>query len=106
MSKKGPLSKVEKFYIQERYKEEGVDALAKELDRPKVSIKRHITKCKDAENDQIESQFNAGNQFATSNGAVIMTQAQSEIGDAQRSTAKKVTSREAKCVTTTTKLNE
>jgi hypothetical protein len=106
MTKKGPLSKVEKFYIQERYKEEGIDTLAKELDRPKASIKRHITKCKDGENEKIENQFTVGAQFATSNGAVIMTQNASEMSDAVRGTTRNITSREAKCVTTTNKKNE
>ena len=105
-NKKGPLSKVEKFYIENRYREDGVDSLFKDLERAKSTVKRHITKCKDKERDDIEQQFSAGALFAQSNGAVIMTQGASEYGDAVKGTTKVMPRRQANCVTTTNKIDE
>ena len=44
MSKRGPLSKIEKFYIEQNL-ELGVDNLASELDRAKSVIKAYAKKC-------------------------------------------------------------
>ena len=105
MSKKGPLGKAEKFYIREKYKEESVDSIAETLDRPLRTVKRHIYQCKKDENEAIENEFNVGSQFGVRNGSIVMTQNASEMGDAIRG-QKTVTSRQSKCTTTTSKLND
>ena len=40
MTKKGPLGKAEEFYVEHHYKTNTVDQIAKELDRPKATIKK------------------------------------------------------------------
>ena len=44
MSKRGPLSKIEKFYIEQNL-DLGVDKLATELDRAKSVVKAYASKC-------------------------------------------------------------
>ena len=40
MTKKGPLGKAEEFYVKHHYKTNTVDEIAKELDRPKATIRK------------------------------------------------------------------
>ena len=46
MTKKGPLSKAEKIYIESKHGEVTLENLCKELDRAKSLVRTHITKCK------------------------------------------------------------
>lgn len=46
MTKKGPLSKAEKFYIEHNHKEADLESMCKDLDRAKSIVKTHIEKCK------------------------------------------------------------
>jgi len=95
MVKKGPLGKAEEFYIQHHYKEHSIDNICKELSRAKILVKRHVTKCKDKEeNDDV---LTAGKQFAYSKGSTIMTQNASQLSDDARSI--KTTSRQEDCTT-------
>ena len=50
MTKKGPLSKAEKFYIENKHNDTEINALCKELDRAKSIVKTHVDKCKKNKN--------------------------------------------------------
>ena len=97
MTKKGPLSKAEKFYIEHNHKEADLESMCKDLDRAKSIVKTHIEKCKKL--DKKTSTNDISSQFSSNdNGAVVMTPNASERGDAfigKRSE----TSRQNKCVT-------
>jgi hypothetical protein len=95
MVKKGPLGKAEEFYIQHHYKEHNIDDICKELDRAKSLVKRHVTRCKDKEEN--EDVLTAGKQFAYSKGSTIMTQNASQLSDDARSI--NMTSRQENCTT-------
>ena len=43
MTKKGPLSKAENFYIQSKYNYTDIDTLCKDLDRAKNQVRAYIT---------------------------------------------------------------
>ena len=70
MTKKGPLSKKEKAYIEEN-KTLPVGELAEELDRSEASINKHIATLKDDDRNQ-------------KYGATIMTENASMAGDATK----------------------
>jgi IS30 family transposase len=80
--KKGPLSKAEKFYIENNSRSE-VSALAKDLDRSESTISKHLkTINKDS---QVP---NASNLYARDSNkvATIMTEAASMAADESRKT--------------------
>ena len=52
MTKKGPLSKAERFYIQNKHTASDLDTLCKDLDRAKSIVKTHIAKCKKEEDEK------------------------------------------------------
>ena len=81
MTKKGPLSKKEKAYIEEN-KTLSVEELSEKLDRSEASINKHIATLKDDD----KSQSIAGQQFARNEkyGATIMTENASMAGDATK----------------------
>jgi|LULM01.1.fsa_nt_gb hypothetical protein len=97
MTKKGPLSKAEKFYIQNKYEDSDLESMCKDLDRAKSIVKTHIEKCK--KTDKKTSTNDISSQFASNDkGSIVMTPNASERGDAfvgKRSE----TSRQNKCVT-------
>ena len=41
MTKKGPLGKAEKFYIEQKYADLGLKQVCKELDRAKGVVEKH-----------------------------------------------------------------
>lgn len=94
MTKKGPLSKAEMFYIQHHYKQNDVDALAKELDRAKSLVESHVEKCK--KHDEANEVFSAANQFGYKKGSTIMTENASVLVDEFRQKKKQTSSN---CVT-------
>ena len=102
MTKKGPLSTAEQFYIKEKHKNVGLEEICKELDRPKASVKRHIIKCLKDEETLRDQEFTVGSQFATRNGTVVMTENASMMSDTIKGT-KTITSRESSCITSTKK---
>tara|TARA_Y100001938_G_C7897428_1_gene332889 strand:+ start:351 stop:650 length:300 start_codon:yes stop_codon:yes gene_type:complete len=76
MSKRGPLSKIEKFYIEQNL-ELGVEKLASELDRAKSIVKAYASKCdppvqkeKTPLSDQIVSN-KRGSTVMTENGSML-----------------------------------
>ena len=97
MTKKGPLSKAEKFYIENKHTDTEVDTLCKELDRAKSIVKTHIAKCQKEEDKS--NAHNIGSQFAKNdNGATIMTPNASEMGDAFKGKTSE-TVRQNNCIT-------
>jgi hypothetical protein len=96
MSKRGPLSKVEKFYIEKNL-DLGVDALAEELDRAKSVIKAYsktIPEPKIAENPTPSSE----NIFSNKRGSTVMTETGSMLSDDFRSNRTKKDSKRPGCV--------
>ena len=102
MTKTGPLSKAEKFYIENKYSDEmNVDQLCKELDRTKKSIKNFIEKngiSKNAKEKKSESLLSQ--QFAKNEkGSVVMTPNASIMADDMRPTFNQNKSQRRRCVT-------
>ena len=81
MTKKGPLSKAEQFYIEQKYLELDLGGLCKELDRAKGIVEKHI-KSKNLNKPQTKSRL--GEQFAYQKGSTVMTQNASEVADSMR----------------------
>ena len=97
MTKKGPLSKAEKFYIQNKHTDSNLESLCKDLDRAKSIVRTHITKCKKEE--EKTSVNDIASQFAKNdNGAVVMTPNASERADALRGKTSETT-KKSNCVT-------
>ena len=104
MTKKGPLSKAEKFYIKSKHKETGLEDLCKELDRAKSLVRTHITRCKKEETKQLANDIGA--QFASNdNGATVMTPNASEMSDEMRGQTTE-SNRQHKCVTSIRRVNK
>jgi len=91
MTKKGPLGKAEKFYIEEKCWTQDARQIAKELDRAIGLVEEH------ANTFQAESTI-AKSKFGRQSGAVVMTQTASQMGDDHRGKLKKTTTNN--CVTT------
>lgn len=85
MSKRGPLSKIEKFYIEQNL-ELGVDKLSSELDRAKSVVKAYAKKCEPVEHQvQKEPTKISENIFSNKKGSTVMTETGSMLGDDFRS---------------------
>ena len=102
MTKKGPLSKAEKFYIKSHLHLSVVD-LCKDLDRAKSTVQKY---CKTLPPEQEESgpakiaiqETATMSQFARSGkGSTVMTQTASELGDSFR--GKGLPARSQNCTT-------
>ena len=93
MTKKGPLGKAEKFYIEEKCWTEDVRKIAKDLDRAISLVEEH------ANTFQAESMI-AKSKFGRQAGAVVMTQTASQMGDDHRQNSKKNGQTRTNCVTT------
>ena len=80
--KKGPLSKAEKFYIENNAKSELSD-LAKDLDRSELSVSKHLKTIKTKDEEVLDS----SNLYARDSNkvATIMTEAASMAADESRS---------------------
>lgn len=99
MAKTGPLSKVEKYYINGVSGEMDVEDIAKELDRSKTSISNYLKKqAKAAKVDESDS-LDAGKPLPKNNNPVVMTQAQAEIGDMIAQQGPKISKKMADCIT-------
>jgi hypothetical protein len=94
MTKKGPLSKAEAFYIEHHYKTQDLDSLCKELDRAKSLVATCIEQCKQKAIDG--EAFNVANQFFSKRGSTVMTENASVMSDQVR---KNVTSKVSNCTT-------
>jgi hypothetical protein len=92
MSKTGPISQVESFYIEHHYKTIDTQELADILGRKVSTVKAHIKTHFGAKISAIKS----GDHFARTKGAVVMTETASMLGDSIR-TRKDQTSKD--CIT-------
>lgn len=80
-SKRGPLSKAEKFYITEHAKaNKDINEIAIDLDRPVKSIEPCYTKAQ----KEKASGLTAGDQFAKHKGSIVMTENASTLADAKK----------------------
>lgn len=95
MSKRGPLSKIEKFYIEQNL-DLGVDKLATELDRAKSVVKAYASKC-DPPVQKQETELSE-QIFSNKRGSTVMTENGSMLSDDFRSQASKKESRRSSCV--------
>lgn len=94
MAKKGPLSKVEIFYIEGQLSL-GADpkVIAQDLERTQTSVQNYIKK--NFHPPKKETGLTAGSQFISQNGATIMTENASTLSDSTR----KLIRKQAPCVT-------
>ena len=98
MTKKGPLGKAEEFYVKHHYKTNTVDEIAKELDRPKATIRKRVEACKKEDGEKLT----AGSQIARQPGVAIMTENASSFSDETKKVAKK-SNKITSCTTRITK---
>lgn len=81
-NKRGPLSKVETFYIEENIKSgKDINEIASDLERAVKSIEKYVTK--------VQKQLQAkppitGDQFARRPGVTVMTENASTMSDSTR----------------------
>lgn len=80
MTKKGPLGTAELFYVKEQLKTKEVNEIAKDLDRPVVTIQREADKIE----KESPSQVTAGEQMARRDGVTVMTENASSLADSRR----------------------
>ncbi len=97
MTKTGPLSKAEKFYIEQKYSEVGVEAICKELDRAKKVVNAHVKSEKLERKPEVKKTLLA-EQFAHNKGATVMTENAASLADELRGKSTK-TGRSRQCVT-------
>ena len=80
MTKKGPLSKAEKYYL-ENHNQVEIKQLCKDLDRAQSIVKKFLDTLPDAK----KSDTLLFNQFAKNDkGSVVMTENASEMADSKR----------------------
>lgn len=97
MSKKGPLSKGDKLYIEQNYGESSSKSIADSLDRSVATVEKHIRK-------HLSMVGKAGSMIPSSKGGTVMTEAASQMSDDFRQNRGPVVSPKiAGCVTTAKK---
>ena len=105
MTKKGPLGKAEKFYIEQKYSDLGLEQICKELDRAKGVVEKHAKTKKLVEEEPIvKPKSRLAEQFAQSRGATVMTQNASQMGDEFKRSAS-TTEKTRQCTVTIRRLN-
>tara|TARA_B100000902_G_C27296523_1_gene910284 strand:+ start:1054 stop:1353 length:300 start_codon:yes stop_codon:yes gene_type:complete len=83
MVKKGPIGKVESFYIENHYTVKTSQELAKDLNRNIKTVENFISKI--VQENAKESSMKAGDAFAYNNkGSTVMTENASSIADANK----------------------
>jgi hypothetical protein len=104
MTKKGPLSKAEKFYIENHLNLE-VKELCKDLDRVQGTINKFVSTLPKADMAQIQTEDKKetalSKQFARNEagGAVVMTPNASIMADEKRPDFSSKKTRSKRCVT-------
>lgn len=93
MAKKGPIGKVEGFYIEQNYRNMDIAVLAEDLDRTISSVENYIKKNITHKPKQVGVQ--AGDHFISYKGSTVMTENASTISDSKRKFSKPSSS----CVT-------
>jgi hypothetical protein len=81
MAKKGPIGKVEGFYIENHYMSVDTSQLAKDLDRPKASVENYIKK---HVKQGTTTGPKVGDHFARRPGVVTMTENASSMSDSKK----------------------
>ena len=89
MAKKGPLNKVEMFYIECHHETVPAIDLAKDLSRTVKSVESYINKVKSKPNERTtkikdDNSLTAGEQMIRHKGSVVMTENASTISDGRR----------------------
>lgn len=84
MGKKGPISKIEAFYIEQNYRDMAVADLATDLDRTITSVEKYIKK--NITHKPRQTGITAGDQIQHHKGATVMTENASTISDDKRKT--------------------
>jgi hypothetical protein len=86
MVKKGPIGKVEGFYIEQNYKNMEIAQIATDLNRQITSVENYIKKhiVKATQTVATSSGLKAGEQFIRQDGITIMTENASTLGDAKK----------------------
>ena len=94
MGKKGPISKIESFYIDNN-RDKDIAEIAVDLDRSVASIEKYLKK--NVTEAPRQTSVKAGDQFARNDrGSVVMTENASQMSDAVRKT---VIKKPTHCVT-------
>lgn len=100
MTKTGPLSKAEMFYIEHKYPEGmSVDDLCKELDRTKKSVETFIEKKKLSTALEARRETLLSQQFAKNRGSTVMTPNASILSDELRPVFNKNKTQRKPCIT-------
>tara|TARA_B100001778_G_scaffold218273_1_gene180891 strand:+ start:1145 stop:1465 length:321 start_codon:yes stop_codon:yes gene_type:complete len=101
MTKTGPLSKAEKFYIESKYSDDiDVDQLCKDLDRTKRSVQNFISKNKIEKPAPEKKETILSQQFANNNkGSIVMTPNASVMADDMRPNFNQNKSSRRACIT-------
>jgi len=95
MSKRGPLSKIEKFYIENNL-DKDLGELSLELDRAKSVVKAYSDKC---EPKVQKNKTHLSEQIHSYKGSTVMTENASMIADDLRSNFHKKDRTRPNCVT-------
>ena len=94
MGKKGPISKIESFYIDNN-RDKDIAEIAVDLDRSVASIEKYLKK--NVTEAPRQTSVKAGDQFARNDrGSVVMTENASQMSDAKRNS---VIKKPTNCVT-------
>jgi hypothetical protein len=98
MAKKGPLTKIEAFYVEQNNKlGKDTQSIADDLNRPLSSIENYIAKYLTPKKNT-KLALAAGEHFNRQKGVTIMTETASSIGDAHRKKTKDLS--RPSCITT------
>ena len=81
MTKTGPLSKAEKFFIEQKYSEIGLQGLCKELDRAKRIVDKHVKANGLVEEKPEKQKPLLAQQIAHHKGSTVMTENASTMSD-------------------------
>ena len=92
MTKKGPLSKAEKHYIESFCVNQDIQSLCKDLDRAQSIVSRYVEECNSKRKTPLAE------QFASNRGSTVMTENASSMGDQLRGKVNH-TSRSKGCTT-------
>tara|TARA_B100001564_G_C20114327_1_gene435058 strand:+ start:197 stop:508 length:312 start_codon:yes stop_codon:yes gene_type:complete len=90
MAKRGPLSKVESFYVENNYNKLDLAEIAVDLDRSIKSIENYVKKNVvnfKKNNDRDKPAMNVSEQFIRKAGATVMSENASTLIDETRSSS-------------------
>lgn len=81
MVKKGPMSKVDSFYIDHHYESLTTQELARDLNRSIKSVESYIARMITKQGSKSNNEMSVGNQFHYHKGSTIMTENASTLSD-------------------------